>query len=154
MLTRWRDRTSVAVLVLLACGCAGGASSDREATVAGPPPCRPDRGAPITEREPKGALDAEGVRLLRASDCSGDELELSNITDAVPNDQEDAIMASDGHIFCELSPEAPSPRLERFAWRNDPDPAYVRSSTSRVPSTPRAANRPTRSNERSADFRA
>lgn len=125
MPARWRYRGAAAVLVLLACGCAGGASPDGGTTVVEPPPCRPDRGAPITEPELKAALDAEGIRLLRDSDCSGDELELSNITDAVPYEQEDAIMASEGRIFCELYPEGSSPRIERFVWRNDPDPTYL-----------------------------
>lgn len=74
----------------------------------------------------KAALDAEGIRLLRGSDCSGDELELSNITDAVPYEQEDVIMASEGHIFCQLFTEGSSPRIERFVWRNDPHPTYLR----------------------------
>jgi hypothetical protein len=73
----------------------------------------------------KVALDAEGIRLLRDSDCSGDELELSNLTDAVPYKQEDVIRASEGHIFCDLYPEGSSPRIERFVWRNDPDPTYL-----------------------------
>jgi hypothetical protein len=56
----------------------------------------------------------------------GDELVLlSNITDAVPYEQKDVIMASEGHIFCELYPEGSSRRVERFVWRNDPDPTYL-----------------------------
>jgi hypothetical protein len=125
MPARWRSRSSAAVLVVFASGCAGGASPDAGTTVVEPPPCRPDRGAPITERGLKAALDAEGIRLLRDSDCS-DELELSNITDAVPYEKEDTIRASEGHIFCELYPDGSSPRIERFVWRNDPHPTYLR----------------------------
>jgi hypothetical protein len=110
------------VLVLLTCGCAVGGSSDSETE---PSLCRPDHGAPITERELKAALDAEGIRLLRESDCSGDELELSNITDAVPYEQKDVIRASEGHIFCHLYSEGSSRRVHRFVWRNDPHPTYV-----------------------------
>ena len=91
-----------------------------------PPPCRPDAGAPITERELKAALAAEGIRLFRERDCLGDELVLlSNLTDAVPYEQEDVIRASEGHIICELYPTGSSRRIERFVWRNDPDPTYL-----------------------------
>ena len=88
--------------------------------------CRPDVGSPITERELKAALAAEGIRLLRDSDCSGYEVELSNITDAVPYEEEGAIRASEGRIFCGVSPEGSSARIERFVWRNDPDPTNLR----------------------------
>ena len=112
--------------MLFASGCAGGASPDAGTRVAEPPPCRPDQGAPVTERASKAAFDAEGIRLLRDSDCSGDELELSNITDAVPQDHEDVIMASEGHIFCEVYPDGASPHIDRFVWRNDRHPTYLR----------------------------
>jgi hypothetical protein len=126
MPAEWRSFSAAAVLVLLGGGCAGGPSPVEVTTVAEPPPCRPDHGAPITERELKAALDAEAIRLLRDSDCSSDELQLSNITDAVPYQQEDVIRASEGHIFCDLYPEGSSPRIERFVWRNDPHPTYLR----------------------------
>lgn len=126
MPAHWRHGSAATALVLLTCGCAESASLDPGATVAEPPPCRPDRGAPITERELKAALDAEGIRLLRDSDCSGDELLLSNITDAVPYEQENVIRASESHIFCELYADGSSPRIERFVWRNDPDPTHLR----------------------------
>jgi hypothetical protein len=123
---QWRYRTAAAVLLLLVCGCASAASPDPGTTGAEPPPCRPEAGAPITERELKAALDAEGIRLLRERDCLGDELvRLSNLTEAVPYEQEDVIMASEGHIFCELYSEGSSRRIERFVWRNDPDPTYL-----------------------------
>jgi hypothetical protein len=124
MPARWRSYGVAAVLALLACGCAG-ASSDG-GTEAVEPPCRPDHRAPITERELKAALDAEGIRLLRDSDCSGEELGLSNITDAVSSEQVDVILASEGHVFCDLyTKDTFSPRIERFVWRNDPDPTYL-----------------------------
>jgi hypothetical protein len=121
----WRHPAAFAVLLLLVCGCVGG--TDPQATGVEPPPCRPGDGAPITEKSLKAALAAEGIRLLRRSDCLGDELVLlSNLTDAVPYQQEDAIMASEGHVFCELYPTAvASRRIERFVWRNDSDPTHL-----------------------------
>lgn len=123
---RLRLCSTAAVLALLASGCAG-ASPDEGSTLAEPPPCRSDYGAPITERELRAALAAEGVRLLRDSGCSGAELELSNLTEAVPIEQEDVIRASEGHIFCSVYAEGSFPgRLERFVWRNDPDATHLR----------------------------
>src|SRR5687768_5589578 len=92
-----------------------------------PPPCRPGRGAPVTERALKEALAAEGIRLYRDDECFETVLAvLSNITEAVPGEREDAIVSSQGHIFCEVYDSGGSPRIERFVWRNDPDPTYVR----------------------------
>jgi hypothetical protein len=127
-MTRQRPLLTLAVLAPLACGCAGGASPGAGETSAEPPPCRQGVGTPITERALKAALAAEGIRLYRERDCFADELVLlSNLTDAVPDEQEDEIMASQGHILCGLhSAGASSRRVERFVWRNDPDPTYVR----------------------------
>jgi hypothetical protein len=76
-------------------------------------------------RELKAALDAEGIRLLRDSDCSGDQLEFSNLTDAIPYEQKGVIRASESHISCDLYPEGSSRRVHRFGWRNDPYPTYL-----------------------------
>ena len=93
--------------------------------MAEPELCRPEAGAPITERELKAAMDAEGIRLLRESDCSGDELALSNLTAAVPYEEEGVIRASEGHILCDLYPEGSDRRIYRYVWRNDPDPTSL-----------------------------
>jgi hypothetical protein len=36
------------------------------------------------------------------------------------------IRASEGHIFCGVYPEGSYARIQRFVWRNDPDPTYLR----------------------------
>jgi hypothetical protein len=113
-------------LVLIAAACAGSAP-DGSSEPAEPPPCRPGQAAPVSERAFKKALAAEGIRLRRDAQCLGRELVLlSNITDAISSDQEDSIMASQGHIICELYEEkVTSARIERYVWRNDPDPTYL-----------------------------
>jgi hypothetical protein len=51
---------------------------------------------------------------------------LSNLAD-VPSERTDEIVASQGHIICGLyAGGSSSHRVERFVWRNDHDPTYVR----------------------------
>ena len=113
-------------LAVTAAACAG-TDADPGVQPAEPPPCRPGRGAPVTERALKEAFAAEGIRLYRDDDCFDSVLAvLSNITDAVPGEREEAILSSQGHIFCEVYDSGASTRIERFVWRYDPHPTYVR----------------------------
>lgn len=67
--------------------------------------------------------------MYRDEECfAGDALVLlSNITDAVPLEREEEIMASQGHIWCQIyETGVSSARLQRFVWRNDPDPTMLR----------------------------
>ena len=65
--------------------------------------------------------------MYRDDDCFDSVLAvLSNIPDAVPGEREEAILSSQGHIFCEVYDSGASTRIERFVWRYDPHPTYVR----------------------------
>jgi hypothetical protein len=119
----------VSLLAVLASACAGTGSGEGSRTGAEPPVCRPGRGDPITEQALKQAFAREGIRLHRDGDCfvEGALVLLSNLTEAVPSEAEDGILASQGHIWCAVwETGGSSARLERFVWRNDPDPTMLR----------------------------
>ena len=116
----------LASLFAVVASACGSESVVRTRTVAEPPPCRPGRGAPITERALKIAFAAEGIRMYRDKDCFDSELVLlSNITDAVPREREDATVTSEGHIWCQVYAGGTSARIFRYVWRNDPRPTFV-----------------------------
>jgi hypothetical protein len=92
-----------------------------------PEPCRSIPGNPITENALKQALAARGIQLHRDDRCYGDDVaSLSNLADPVPYEQNGTITADEGHIFCDVHPRNLGSQLERFVWRNDPNPVYVR----------------------------
>jgi hypothetical protein len=75
----------------------------------------------------KTALAARQIQLYRDDRCyPGKLVTLSNVAGPVRHEQKDAIMASEGHIFCHVYGKSYGPRIERFVWRNDPDPTYIR----------------------------
>ena len=90
-------------------------------------PCRSSAGDPITETALKQALAARGIQLYRDDRCHGDDVaSLSNLADPVPYEQQEGITAAEGHIFCDVHPKDLGAQLERFVWRNDPNPVHVR----------------------------
>ena len=119
-------------------------------------------GLPFRPWCPGHRADAEGrVRSGRDRAVSGRPVlrdrtrrTLANITDAVPGEQDEAIVSTEGHIFCEVYPSGASGRIERFVWRNDPKPRTSGSSTCHAGSIRRRPRRPTRSNARSGGFPA
>ncbi len=90
-------------------------------------PCRSSPGVPITENALKQALAARGIQVYRDDRCHGNDVaSLSNLADPVPYDQHEGITAAEGHIFCDVHPQGLGAQLERFVWRNDPNPVHVR----------------------------
>jgi hypothetical protein len=131
---RWgiaaRKRSSmrrVALFALLAFLGAGCAASD-PTPVAEPKQCRAGAGEPITERALRDAFRREGIELLRDDRCWSDVLvSLSNVADAVPYPEQDGIGERQGILFCDLlRSNIVGSRIERFVWRNDPMPTYLR----------------------------
>jgi hypothetical protein len=115
-----------ALVALLGAGCA---ASDHT-PVAEPKPCRAGAGEPITERALRDAFRREGIELVRDDRCYPDVrllVSLSNVADAVPDREHDGIIERQGTLFCDLlQSDIFGPRIERFVWRNDPNPTYLR----------------------------
>jgi hypothetical protein len=92
-----------------------------------PAPCRSTRANPITEADLRGAMAAQGMQLYRDDRCYGDAVvSLSNLSAVVPPEEEARILASEGHVLCELLPKSVGSHLQRYVWRNDPNPVHVR----------------------------
>ena len=101
------------------------------------------------------AFAAEGIQLYRDDECFETVLAvLSNITEAFPGEREHAIMSSQVDIFCEVYESGASARIERFVWRNDPQPTYVSVLNVSCGIYPRRGVRPTRWSGHSGGFPA
>jgi hypothetical protein len=118
--------TTALLTALAALGCAGEESRSERTEAAA---CRKGAAAPITEREIRDAFTAEGIQLYRRSDCFGDELVLlSNIAEGISSEEEDDALADSGAVYCEVyGDQVSGARLQRFVWRNDPDPIHLRT---------------------------
>ena len=132
-----RLAASLAAAGLIAAGCGGAEVVPPETTTEELTPaetaapdlgaCRPGTPAPVTERALTDAFAAEGIVLHRDDDCAAEELmTLVNITIPMPSERRDALRASQGSIFCDLLARQLGSRIERFVWRNDPDPTSIR----------------------------
>ena len=108
--------------------CDNGSGTAGEGSRVEPRACRPGRGSPVDEQELRRALASEGIKLYRDDRCYGASLStLSNITTSLPYEEERAVRASEGSIFCDISARNIfGPQMERFVWRNDPTPTELR----------------------------
>ena len=117
-------------LAFLAASCAtsNGKSGSSGTTTSVAKKCRAGTASPINERALQGALGVKGIQAYRVDNCAPDALvRLSNVTDAVPYEQEQDVVASEGHILCDIyRTDIFGSRIERFVWRNDPRPTYLR----------------------------
>ena len=117
--------TSVA---LLATGCAtsNGKSGSSRTTKSESKKCRAGTASPIRERTLKRALGARGIQAYRDEHCAPEALvALSNT--AIPYEQQDAVVSSEGEIFCDIyRTNTFGSRIQRFVWRNDSRPTYLR----------------------------
>jgi hypothetical protein len=116
-------------IALLATGCAmsnGKTDSPSRTTKSESKKCRAGTASPISERTLERALDTQGIQAYRDEDCAPDALvRLSNT--AIPYEQQDAVVSSEGDIFCDVyRTDIFGSRIERFVWRNDPRPTYLR----------------------------
>jgi hypothetical protein len=116
------------VLLLSAALLTVGCGTYNRAIGTEPKPCLPGTTSPVSERALKRALGTEGIQLLRDDRCyPGTVVTLSNITDIVPYEEEAAIVAAESQIFCNISrSDGFGTRIERFVWRNDSHPTYLR----------------------------
>jgi hypothetical protein len=124
-----RGAVFLTTVALLAAGCASpnGPSGSSRTTNAEPRKCRAGSAAPISERALERALSGKGIQLYsNHENCAPDALfALSNT--AIPYEEQDAVVASEGEIFCDLyGANEFGARIERFVWRNDPKPTNVR----------------------------
>ncbi|HVM69675.1 MAG TPA: hypothetical protein VM204_07560 [Gaiellaceae bacterium] len=99
------------LVVLVAAGAACGGAA-RDAAVE-EPPCAPGTGRPVSEAALRQAFRAEGVELVR-DDRRWCTDELSRLA------------ARGGDVLCRVVRRSSGGRLERFIWRDDPEPVYVR----------------------------
>jgi hypothetical protein len=77
--------------------------------------CRAGAPRPIPERTLKRVLAVRGFQLRRDDRCYGDIRVLVTLSDA------------DGRLYCDLlRRNLFGSRIERFVWRNDPAPTYLR----------------------------
>jgi hypothetical protein len=107
----FRLRALVA-LVLVGVTAVSCVSSERESS---PEPCRPGTASPIAERLLTKTLRQRGFAVHRADQCDGDPRTLVQLED------------TSGILFCDvLEKDIFGPRIERFVWRNDPRPTYLR----------------------------
>ena len=81
----------------------------------------------------KRILGTQGIRLYRDHDyCFGSSdvrvlSALSNAPIGLGNDEEEAVRVSQGLISCDvLASGIFGRRIERFVWRNDSNPTYIR----------------------------
>ena len=121
---RARPTLLLLVVTALLAGCSEpvDATSEPEAK-----PCRARAGNPVSEGALKRAFRSEGIRLYRDDRCYPEALvSLSNAADPLTPDEQDAARTRDGHIFCEVLAKEWGSLVERFVWRNDPQPTYVR----------------------------
>ena len=120
-----------AALLINASACAS--SSDSTKASWDKRPCRPGIGHPISERTLKHILGTQGIRLYRDhGDCFGatDVRVLSSLSNApigLGYAKEEAVRVSQGLIDCDVNAtDIFGSRIERFVWRNDSNPTYVR----------------------------
>lgn len=116
-------------VALLAAGCTSpnDPSGSSGTTKAEPRKCRAGSATPISERALDSALSGKGIQLYSDHEnCAPDALfALSNT--AIPYEEQDAVVASEGEILCDLyGANEFGARIERFVWRNDPEPTYIR----------------------------
>ncbi len=105
--------------VAFAAGCAG---SDEEKPA--PPPCPPKLASPVSERAFKRALSDHGIRVFRDGPCDREGTSFSNTAGAASYDD---VATVQGDISCDLHvANVFGARLERFVWRNDREPTYLR----------------------------
>jgi len=126
---RWmRGAVFLATVAVLAAGCATSddTSGSSRTTKSEAKKCRAGTTSPISVRTLKRALGARGIQAYRDDRCAPDALvSLSNT--AVPYEQYEAVVSSEGEIFCDIyRTDTFGSRIERFVWRNDPRPTYVR----------------------------
>jgi hypothetical protein len=102
--------------LILAIGCATSTAAQPNRFDASPGQCRAGTPAPIGEPAFKRALAARGFRLHRDHDlCEPDPRLLVTLTDA------------GGYLYCFIyRRNIFGSRLQRFVWRNDPRPTYIR----------------------------
>ena len=113
-------------LLAAGCGTSSGKGGSSPTTKSEPNQCRAGTGSPISEDSVKRAFEANGIQLYRDDNCTDPDalVELSNT--AIPYEQQDAVVDSEGDIYCSIYPtQTFGPRIERFVWRNDRRPVYV-----------------------------
>ena len=115
-----RSAVFLTTVALLAAGCTSsdGPSGSSRTTKVESKKCRAGSAIPISERALDRALSGKGIQLYGDhKNCAPDALfALSNTA-----------IASEGEIFCALyGANEFGPRIERFVWRNDPKPTYIR----------------------------
>jgi hypothetical protein len=116
----------VVTVGLVAAGCGKESTASNRTTTSEPKPCLPGSASPVSERTLVSTFRAQGIQLHRDDNCAPDALlALSNT--AVPTyEQEVRVREAEGDIFCDVYPtKIWGGRIERFVWRNDPDPTYV-----------------------------
>jgi hypothetical protein len=113
-------------LLTAGCGTSNGTTGSSRTTNSERKTCRDGTASPITERTLKRALGEKGIQVHRDDRCAPDALvTLSNT--AAPDEEQDGVVASEGDIYCDIYPANKfGARIERFVWRNDPEPTYVR----------------------------
>ena len=124
-----RSAVFLTTVALLAAGCTSsdGPSGSSRTTKVESKKCRAGSAIPISERALDRALSGKGIQLYGDhKNCAPDALfALSNT--AIAYEEQDAVVASEGEIFCALyGANEFGARIERFVWRNDPKPTYIR----------------------------
>jgi hypothetical protein len=113
----------------LAVACGSQSTGAEGSGVVEPGPCSTQSPSPITERQLKRAFSEEGIKLYRDDRCHPTVLvSLTNIPigAGLSSDETERIEDEQGHILCDLRRDSLGVRVERFVWRNDPQPTYVR----------------------------
>ena len=116
MLAATRQGVGVSAALILATGCATASAAQPNRFDTTPGPCRAGTPAPIREPLFTRTLAARGFRLYRDADlCDPDPRMLVSLSD------------TDGYLYCYVyRKNIFGSRLQRFVWRNDPRPTYVR----------------------------
>jgi hypothetical protein len=121
---------SIATVGLVAAGCGTGGepTAANRATVSEPRPCRSGTASPITEEMLVSAFSARGIQLHRdhPDNCAPDALLALSNTAVATYEEEVRVREAQGDIFCHVYPaDIWGDRIERFVWRNDPDPTWI-----------------------------
>lgn len=124
-----RGAIFIATVALLTAGCgkSNGNPGSTQAKKSEAKPCRAGTASPISEHALKRALGARGIQAYRDAygHCAPGALATISNT-AIPYEQQDAVVASEGDIFCDIyQGNKIGARIERYVWRNDSAPTYV-----------------------------
>jgi hypothetical protein len=111
---------------LVAAGCGNESTASNRTTMSVPKPCLPGTASPISERTLVSTFRAQGIELHRDDHCAPDALSTLSNTGDIPYEEEVRVREAEGDIFCDVYPtEIWGPRIERFVYRNDPDPIHI-----------------------------